>query len=205
LPVRARPSSVSRLTNDRSINNIVRMTVRGATAVRSRASSDERREQVIAAAVKEFAAHGFRATSTASIAKRAGISQPYIYALFPNKHELFLAAHEHVVQHIRRVFADAARGHTTAEDRLLAMGHAYMELLGNRDEILFQMQAHAAAGDPALREPVRDEFMRLVEDVGRLSGASREQVVAFIAKGMLLNVVAALELPEDYVPPPPTS
>jgi len=44
-----------------------------------------------------------------------------------------------------------------------------------------------------------------VEDVGRLSGASREQVVSFIAKGMLLNVVAALELPEDYVPPTPTS
>jgi hypothetical protein len=46
-----------------------------------------------------------------------------------------------VVQHIRRVFADAARGHATAEDRLLAMGDAYLELLGNRDEILFQMQA----------------------------------------------------------------
>jgi hypothetical protein len=45
--------------------------------------------------------------------------------------------------------------------------------------------------------------MRLVEDVGRLSGASREQVVSFIAKGMLLNVVAALELPEDYVRPLP--
>ena len=180
------------------------MTVKRASAIRSRASSDERREQLIGAAVKEFAAHGFHATSTASIAKRAGISQPYIYALFPNKHELFLAAHEHVVEHIRHVFTDAARGQATAEARLLAMGHAYMELLGNRDEILFQMQAHAAAGDPALREPVREEFMRLVEDVRRLSGASDDQVTSFMAKGMLLNVVAALELPEDYVPPPPT-
>jgi AcrR family transcriptional regulator len=180
------------------------MTVKRASAIRSRASSDERREQVIRAAVKEFAAHGFHATSTASIAKRAGISQPYIYALFPNKHELFLAAHEYVVEHIRHVFTDAARGHATAEARLLAMGHAYMELLGNRDEILFQMQAHAAAGDPALREPVREEFMRLVKDVRRLSGASDDQVTSFMAKGMLLNVVAALELPEDYVPPAPT-
>jgi AcrR family transcriptional regulator len=181
------------------------MTVKGASAIRSRSSSDERREQVIAAAVKEFAAHGFHATSTASIAKRAGISQPYIYALFPNKHELFLAAHGHVIEHIRRAFTDAARGEATAEERLLAMGHAYMELLSNRDEILFQMQAHAAAGDPALREPVRGEFVRLVEDVRRLSGASEEQVASFFAKGMLLNVVAALELPEDYVPPLPTS
>jgi hypothetical protein len=65
------------------------------------------------------------------------------------------------------------------------------------------MQAHAAAGDPALREPVRKEFMRLMEDVRRMSGASEEVVVSFIAKGMLLNVVAALELPEEYIPPPP--
>ncbi len=171
------------------------------TAVRS--SSEERRRQVIDAAVKEFAAHGFHATSTAAIAKRAGISQPYIYALFPNKHELFLAVHEHVIDHIRRAFTEAARGETTPEERLAAMGHAYMELLGNRDEILFQMQSHAAAGDPALREPVRKEFMRLMEDVRRLSGASDEQVVSFMATGMLLNVVAALELPEEYVPPPP--
>jgi hypothetical protein len=36
-----------------------------------------------------------------------------------------------------------------------------------------------------------------------MSGASEEVVVSFMAKGMLLNVVAALELPEEYVPPPP--
>jgi AcrR family transcriptional regulator len=174
-----------------------------ATKGAARTSSDERREQVIGAAVKEFAAHGFHATSTGAIAKRAGISQPYIYALFPNKHELFLAAHEHVIDHIRRAFTDAAHDQATPEERLLAMGGAYIELLENRDEILFQMQSHAAAGDPALRDAVRREFMRLVQDVRRMSGASDEQVTSFMATGMLLNVVAALELPEEYVPPAP--
>jgi AcrR family transcriptional regulator len=164
-----------------------------------RSTSEERREQVIEAAVKEFAANGFHATSTGAIAKRAGISQPYIYALFPNKHELFLAVHKHVVDRIRRAFLEAARGGATPEERLTSMGHAYYQLLANRDEILVQMQAHAASGDPELREPVRQEFLRLVEDVRRMSGASDEQVVAFFAKGMLLNVVAALELPEELV------
>jgi len=165
-------------------------------------TSEERREQVIAAAVKEFAANGFHATSTTAIARRAGISQPYIYALFPNKHELFLTVHRHVVDRIRRAFLEAARGGADAGERLRRMGHAYMELLANRDEILVQMQSHAAAGDPALREPVRQEFLRLAEDVRRMSGASEEQVFEFLAKGMLLNVVAALELPEDFVPAP---
>jgi AcrR family transcriptional regulator len=165
-----------------------------------RSTSEERREQVIAAAVKEFAANGFHATSTGAIAKRAGISQPYIYALFPNKHELFLAVHRHVVDRIRRAFLEAARGGATPEERLSSMGHAYVELLADRDALLVQIQAHAAAGDPALREPVRQEFMRLIEDVRRMSGASQEQLMAFFAKGMLLNVVAALELPDECVP-----
>jgi AcrR family transcriptional regulator len=165
-----------------------------------RQTSEERRDQVIEAAVKEFAANGFHATSTGAIAKRAGISQPYIYALFPNKHALFLAVHRHVVDRIRRAFMEAARGGADPEERLDRMGHAYMELLAERDELLAQMQGFAAAGDPELRDPVRDDFARLIEDIGRISGASRERVMEFLAKGMLLNVVAALELPDEFWP-----
>src|SRR5215217_7787388 len=120
---------------------------RQATATRS--SSEERREQLIAAAVTEFAANGFHATSTTAIAKRAGISQPYVYALFPSKHGLFLAANERVAERIRGAFADAARGLNEPADRLAAMGEAYTGFLEGRDEIMFQHQANAVAGDPA--------------------------------------------------------
>ena len=168
-----------------------------------RISSEERRDQLVDAAVKEFAATGFHATSTTAIAKRAGISQPYVYALFPNKHELFLAANAEVKQRIRGAFAEAARGLDSTDERLHAMGQAYLKLLENREEIMFQHQANAAAGDPALREPIRREFMRLFDDVGRLSGASEEEVWNFIAHGMMLNVIAALDLPDKYMPEKP--
>jgi AcrR family transcriptional regulator len=171
---------------------------RQATAQRS--SSEERREQLIDAAVTEFAANGFNGTSTTAIAKRAGISQPYVYALFPNKHELFLAANAEVKERIRGAFAEAARGLETPEERLDAMGKAYHELLANREEIMFQHQANAAAGDPALREPIRREFVRLFDDVMRLSGATEEEVWNFIAHGMFLNVIAALDLPDRFLP-----
>jgi AcrR family transcriptional regulator len=166
----------------------------------TRVSSDERREQVIEAAVHEFAEHGFRATSTSAIAKRAGISQPYIYALFPNKHELFLATHAHVVDHIRDAFTEAARGIDDPDARLHAMGEAYMELLERHDEIVVQMQAHAAAGDPALRNAVRREFMGVIDHVARVAGVSRQRALDFVAVGMLLNVIAALDLPDEYLP-----
>ena len=78
------------------------MATKSTSPTAARSSSEERREQVIDAAVREFAEHGFHATSTTAIAKRAGISQPYIYALFPNKHELFLAAHPTCCRHDSR-------------------------------------------------------------------------------------------------------
>jgi AcrR family transcriptional regulator len=166
----------------------------------ARSTSEERREQLIEAAVKEFAANGFHATSTTAIAKRAGISQPYVYALFPSKHDLFLAANERVVERIRGAFVEAARGLDEPADRLEAMGEAYHGFLERPDVIMFQHQANAAAGDPALREPLRREFMRLIDDVGRLSGAPEDDVWSFMAKGMLLNVIAALDLSEQYLP-----
>ena len=60
------------------------------------------------------------------------------------------------------------------------------------------MQAHAAAGDPELREPIRETFMDVIQQVRSLTGASEECVHDFMAKGMYLNVAAALELPKEY-------
>ena len=51
----------------------------------------ERRELVLEAAMAEFAVHGLAGTSTEEVARRAGISQPYLFRLFPTKKALFLA------------------------------------------------------------------------------------------------------------------
>jgi AcrR family transcriptional regulator len=167
---------------------------------RVRKSSDERRGHVIAAAVSEFAHHGYHGASTAAIAKRAGISQPYIYALFPNKRDLFLAANKQVGTRIRHRFTEAARGASDPEERLRLMGESYTALLESREEILFQLQGYAAGLDPAIQQEVRRGFMDLFDEVERMTGATRAQVSHFMAAGMLLNVVAALDLPESYEP-----
>ena len=120
--------------------------------------------------------------------------------LFPNKRELFLVVDRHVVDRIRSAFVEAARGHATSEQRLEAMGQAYIGLLADRDEILFQLQVHAAAGDPELGEEVRRDVTDLWEDARRACGAPDDEVRDFIAKGMLLNVAAALELPDELLP-----
>jgi AcrR family transcriptional regulator len=170
-------------------------------STKTRESAEQRRDEVLDAATHEFAVHGYQGASTAAIAERAGISQPYIYALFPNKRALFLAAHARMVENLRTTFIEAARGIDDPDARLRAMGLAYLPLVeGNRDQLLLQMQSHAAAGDPEIGREVAAGFKGLVEDVRRASGVSDEQVAQFFACGMLINVTTALGLPEIAAP-----
>jgi AcrR family transcriptional regulator len=52
---------------------------------------DETRQIIYAAARHEFAANGYAATSTETVARRAGISTKTLYRLIPNKAALFEA------------------------------------------------------------------------------------------------------------------
>jgi AcrR family transcriptional regulator len=176
------------------------MTPTPAAAALPRQTSEDRREQVITAAIREFAELGYQGASTAAIAKRAGISQPYIYALFPNKQELFLAAHDRVIGRIRSTFATAVRGATGPDDALHRMGATYPDLIGDRSALLCQLQAFAAAGDPDIRAHVARQFKALIDEVTHLSGASPRQVAEFFAAGMLANVTTILDLPEVCEP-----
>jgi AcrR family transcriptional regulator len=169
-------------------------------AARPRQSAEERREQVIEAAIREFAEAGYNAASTAAIAKRAGISQPYIYALFPSKQDLFLAVHDRVQGQIRATFRDAARGAVDTADALHRMGQTYPELISDRFALLFQLQAYAAASEPEIRRHVARGFKSLVDEVARVSGATPLEVAQYFAAGMLANVTTVLEIPEVCAP-----
>jgi AcrR family transcriptional regulator len=164
------------------------------TQTRSRMTADQRRETVLEAALTEFAARGLDGTSTEDIARRAGISQPYLFRLFPTKKALFLALVQRCYQRVRDAFT-AAAGDLTGDDALQAMGDAYERLLADRTLLLVQMQAYAACGDLDIREATRAGFKDLWTLVERLTGAPFERVTEFFAMGMLMNIAAALDLP----------
>jgi AcrR family transcriptional regulator len=167
-----------------------------ATTTSTRLSAEERREQVLEAAIDEFGERGFHAASTATIAKRAGISQPYIYALFADKAELFRAAHDQVIGAIRGTFIEAARGTATPDEALEAMGKAYRPLMEDPRHLRMQLQCYAAAaGDAELRRHVGATFRALVDDVTRVSGADPAAVAAFFSCGMYINVAIAIGQP----------
>ncbi len=177
----------------------VTSTARSRPAAALRQSADARRAQVVAAAISEFAAQGYQAASTAAIARRAGISQPYIYALFPNKQELFLAVHDEVIGRIRRAFTQASTGGATPEERLAAMGAVYTDLIADRDALRAQLQTYAT-GDPVIQAHAARCYRDLYDEVARLSGATPAQVSLFFACGMLANVTIALGLDDLCAP-----
>ena len=63
----------------------------GVDATR-RMSSEERREQIIDAAMAVFGAKGYVGTTTDDVARAASVTQPYVVRLFGTKENLFLAA-----------------------------------------------------------------------------------------------------------------
>jgi AcrR family transcriptional regulator len=163
-----------------------------------RGSAEERKKDVLAAALVEFARGGLEGTSTESIARRAGISQPYLFRLYPGKKALFLAAVERTFDEVVDVFRRAAQGHTGVEAKH-AMGEAYLELLGQNPTFLrMQLQAYASsAQDAEVRALTRREFGRLWETVITISGMSEPLAQAFIAHGMLCNLMGALGIPGE--------
>ena len=163
------------------------------TETKQRMPAAERRELVLDAAVAEFAAHGLAGTSTEDVARRAGISQPYLFRLFPTKKALFLELVDRCYRRVAEAFT-AAAGDLTGEEALTAMGDAYERLLDDRTLLLLQMQAYAACDDPEIRAATRAGFKRLWELVERLTGLPFQTVVEFFAAGMLMNVAAAMDL-----------
>ena len=156
-------------------------------------SAEERREAILEAARVEFAATGFHGTSTETIAERAGISQPYLFRLFGTKKELFVANVRRCFRETLETFQRAAEG-KRGEEALEAMGEAYLGLLADRSRLLAQLQAYASCDDPEIREVVRVGYGVLFTWTERVSGLPPVRLSDFFAQGMLLNVVASMDL-----------
>lgn len=170
---------------------------------RRRVPAAERREELIAAAVHEFAHGGLHGTAVERIARRVGVAQPYVFSLFSNKRELFLAALERSFTRVADTFETAAREYeqglagADCEDALDAMGMAYKALLASdRDYLMLQHQSYAACDDEVVRACVRHRYAELVDLARRLSGAEQERLDDFFRHGMALNVAAALGVEE---------
>jgi AcrR family transcriptional regulator len=167
---------------------------------RTRLTAGERHEQLVAAAVTAFAQGGYAGTTTDQVARLAGVSQPYVIRLFGTKQALFLAAVARATDRIEQRFRDAAAERPDLE----SLGAAYDGLLAERELITVLLHGFAAAADPAIGPTVRDCFGSIYRSVRHLTGAGEDEARDFLAIGMLLTVLGAMQIiGPDAVPREP--
>lgn len=159
-------------------------------------SAEHRREQVIRVAIAEFARGGYSGTSTETIARGAGVSQPYLFRLFGDKSALHAQCVERAFADTEAALRDAATGHAGAA-AIAAMGRRYRQLLTDTMStgchLHFQLQMYAGAvGDVRHRELAREQMAKLLRVIMTIEGVDAAMATDFLATGMLLNVLAAL-------------
>ncbi|MFG3228412.1 TetR/AcrR family transcriptional regulator [Kitasatospora sp. NPDC048194] len=171
-----------------------------------RMSAEERRESVVRAAVIEFARNGYRGTSTEAIARRVGVSQPYLFRLFPGKQAIFTAAAERCIEETWRVFDEASAG-LTGEAAAEAMSEAYLGLVEDGEQLMMQMQLYVSVfasrmggedGEDGIGETARQLWEELFERVRLRIGGDAAEATEFFAYGMLINTLVALGYPQDH-------
>lgn len=163
-----------------------------------RMSAAERREAILAAAVEEFAASGFTGATTADIATRAGISQPYVFRFFPTKKDLALAVIDRCMSKIISDWENAVP--EPGETRLQTLGRTYVAKLGERrSELMVHLHAYASAEDPDIAAAMRHHLSRIYRYVVHLlerDGSPTPYLDAggFISRGFLINASMAIGL-----------
>ncbi|WP_278265895.1 TetR/AcrR family transcriptional regulator [Nocardia sp. AG03] len=171
---------------------------------RTRMTAAERSAQVLEAAVQAFAESGYAATKTDEIARLAGVSQPYVIRLFGTKQQLFLAALHEVCGRIEEVFRSAPiePGTETAE-ALRVLGHSFDVFLAERELPLLLLHGVAASADPVIGERMRERFGRIYRLISELTGADTLESRRFVATGMLLTIMTAMQVAgSDAIPLP---
>ncbi|MFG2818768.1 TetR/AcrR family transcriptional regulator [Kitasatospora sp. NPDC048365] len=169
----------------------------------ARMTAEERRESVVRAAMIEFGRGGYRGTSTEAIAKRVGVSQPYLFRLFPGKEAIFRAACERCMDETWQAFDRASEG-LTGEAAKEAMSAGYLTLIEDRDKLMMQMQMYVsvfaaeAAGDTEIGEIARAGWLDLFDRVRIRIGGDTREATDFMAYGMLINTLVALGYPDGH-------
>ncbi|MGW6376416.1 TetR/AcrR family transcriptional regulator [Rhodococcus sp. NPDC055112] len=172
----------------------------------TRMSAPERRELVLAAASRAFARGGYAGTSTDAVAKEAGVSQPYVVRMFGSKAELFREVFARALKSIVAAFDEELDRIETqpggidpqSEEFWSRLGAAYGELVSDGDLLLVMMHGFSAGGTPEIGAQARAAMSEIYTQIRTRTGCTPEEAREFIAKGMLLNVLLAMQAPEHF-------
>ena len=149
------------------------------TTAPTRLPAAERRLELIETAIRVFSEGSYRGTTTAEIARAAGVSEPILYRHFASKRDLYLAALDHVwskaraaweasiaeTLDVRAAMEQMGRGHYSVRDCKLQLAELWVQALSE------------AAEDPELRKHLRRHMREVHDYLASLIRRGQEQGV----------------------------
>ena len=126
----------------------------------NRLPRDERRAQLLSAALEVFTAAGYHSAAMDEIADRANVSKPVLYQHFPSKLELYLAVLDLHIDSLVFALQKAIAQHRGNADRVKATVEAYFGFIdaeGEAFRLLFE-------SDMNLEPQVRERLNRMTYD-----------------------------------------
>lgn len=165
-----------------------------------RLTAEARREQILAAATDVFGSVGYAAGTTDAIARAAGISQAYVVRTFGTKEALLLAVVDRACSRVAAAFREAIAGFSplaTPDQKASKMGEAFTQLIADRGLMLSLMHAFAQGHDPQIGPAAREGFLGIYRIVRHEAGLNEQDAMAFMAHGMLIDVLLALRLQDS--------
>lgn len=127
---------------------------------KSRLPRDERRAQLLVAALETFTASGYHAASMDEIAERASVSKPVLYQHFPSKLDLYLAVLDLHIDSLVFGIQKAIASTRENKNRVKATIDAYFGFIEGEGEafrLLFE-------SDMSVEPQVRERLERMTYD-----------------------------------------
>lgn len=141
------------------------------TESRLRLPRDERRAQLLGAALQAFSEGGYHQTLMDDIAERAGVSKPVLYQHFASKHDLYLGLVDEQSDHLVRTLELAMASSEENADRISATMAAYFEFVDRSDAGYRLIFASDQNSDPEVHQ-------RLVSMLEACAGAVARSIAA---------------------------
>jgi AcrR family transcriptional regulator len=129
-----------------------------------RLKADDRRNQILDAAVRCFAKNGYRGATTAQLARAARVTEPVLYRHFKNKQSLFIALLDMAAEEAMRLFLTVIGPIKSPVERLRALLRLNPAITDPRAVELYTVVFHAQTeGDPDVQAALRLHYVRYAE------------------------------------------
>ena len=143
----------------------------------TRMAAADRRQHLVETAIRLFTEGSYRGTTTAEIARAAGVSEPILYRHFASKRDLYLAALEHVWAKTREGWERLLDESSDACAAVEAIGKGHVSVRSPKLQLaeLWVQALSEASEDPQLKRHLRRHMREVHDFVAGLIRRGQEQ------------------------------